>query len=426
MNVFVKPKYLPQAELNLEEINKKLESGEFDGSEQARISEANEWTTLDKIEGVIIPTHSDTVNDSQNYTAANTTTDHSNDPKTSALESVAIKLLEDQGKGNQTVDQMNGIILPQERTWIVILAVTCMLVLAYGYFYSKNIYADPAFLVGYYLPSSILIWIAYFIVGLRKLNARKIGVTFLAIYVSMMASGLIGYSQNRMQAKTAIDEIRNEWEGISESTTSTGGMPGRINTKVETKPKSRGEYGEIERYAKEVMDQMVSQRNSYVNEVSGIGWNSILDARRIEKDVSLVESKTLIRKARALVKKYSEKTQVLLNDAKDNIHSLNVSESVKKSMIIGFEEGMDIAAADIEETWELENQAVNEFAGIIDLLAATTDDWIVQGGQILFLSEANLSKFNNHIVVIQEIVQKQVSIQSKSSSEVDRRLGLKK
>ena len=87
---------------------------------------------------------------------------------------------------------------------------------------------------------------------------------------------------------------------------------------------------------------------------------------------------------------------------------------------------MDIAAADIEETWELENQAVNEFAGIIDLLAATTDDWIVQGGQILFLSEANLSKFNNHIVVIQEIVQKQVSIQSKSSSEVDRRLGLKK
>lgn len=87
---------------------------------------------------------------------------------------------------------------------------------------------------------------------------------------------------------------------------------------------------------------------------------------------------------------------------------------------------MDIAAADIEETWELEKQAINEFASIIDLLAATTNDWIIQGGQILFLDEADLTKFNNHILAIQEIVKKQVSIQSKSSSEVDRRLGLKR
>ncbi len=86
MKVIVKSKYLPQAELNLEEINKKLELGDFDGSEPARTSEANEWTTLDKIEGVIIPTHSDTA------------TEHREDPKASALESLSIKLIDDQKK----------------------------------------------------------------------------------------------------------------------------------------------------------------------------------------------------------------------------------------------------------------------------------------------------------------------------------------
>ena len=416
MKIFVKPDYQPQEELNLEEVNRKLALGDLDGSEKARISEADEWTTLGKITGVILKTHDELAKDPLiDVGMRDSSTDLPDVPQTSALESVAIRHFENQSNKGQMQNQMKGNVSPPERTWFVTLGITCMLVLAYGYFFSKNTLTDPAFLFGYYLPSSIIIWIVYFIVGLRKLNARKIGVTFLAIYVSMMASGLIGYSQNRLQAKTVIDEIRNEWEGVSESTTSTGGMPGRIHTKVETKPKSHGEYGEIERYAKNVMDQMVSQRNSYINEISGIGWNSILDASRIEKDVSLAESKTLIRNARALVKKYSEKTQVLLNDSKENIHSLNVSESVKKSMIIGFEEGMDIAAADIEETWELEKQAINEFASIIDLLAATTNDWIIQGGQILFLDEADLTKFNNHILAIQEIVKKQVSIQSKSS-----------
>jgi hypothetical protein len=86
MKIFVTPKYMPQAELTLEEINKKLELGDFDGSEPARTSETNEWTTLDKIDGVTIPTHSDTA------------TEHRDDPKASALESLSIKLIDDQKK----------------------------------------------------------------------------------------------------------------------------------------------------------------------------------------------------------------------------------------------------------------------------------------------------------------------------------------
>jgi len=427
MKVFVKPDYQPQEELNLEEVNRKLASGDLDGTEKARISEADEWTTLGKITGIILKTHDELAKEPLiDVGMRDSPIDLPEVPQTSALESVAIRHIEDQRKRGQMQNQMKGNVSPPDRTWIVTLGITCMLLFAYGFFFSKNTFTDSAFLMGHYLPSSILIWIVYFVVGLRKLNARKIGVSFLAIYVSMMASGLIGYSQNVLQAKTAIGEIRNEWEGISESTTSIDGVPGRIHTKVETKPKSRGEYGEIERYAKEVMDQMVSQRNSYINEISGIGWNSILDASRIEKDISFAESKTLIKGARGLVKKYTEKTQFLLKDAKGNIHSLEVSESVKQNMIVGFEKGMDIAAVDIKETWKLENQAINEFAGIFDLLAATTNDWIVQGGQILFLDEAQLVKFNSHILAIQEIVQKQVSIQSKNSSEVDRQLGLKR
>ena len=323
------------------------------------------------------------------------------------------------------MNQIQEIDSVQDRTWIFILAVFCIAIIIYGYFYSGNTISDPAFLIGYYLPSAIIIWILYFIVGLRKWKGGRIGASFLAIYISMMASGLIRYSQNRVQAETVVDEIRDEWQGISESTERIDGIPGRIHKEVDTKPKSRGEYGEIERYMKEIMDQMVSQRNNYINELNSIGWNSILDASRIENDKSLIESKALIRKARALVKKYSEKTQVLLKDAKNNIHSLDVSESVKQNMIIGFNEGMDIAAADIEKTWDLEGQAIDEFAGIINLLAATTSDWVVQGGQILFVSEANLRKFNGHILTIQDIVQQQLNIQSKNQSEVNRRLGLK-
>ena len=169
---------------------------------------------------------------------------------------------------------------------------------------------------------------------------------------------------------------------------------------------------------------MVSQRNDYLLEIEAIGWNSILDVNRIKSDTTFIESKITIQKAKDVVKKYTDKTTILLNNTKDKIRSLNVSESSKRSMLSGFDRGMKKAKKDIDTLWMLEEKTILEFENIIALLSSRRSVWVVEGEQILFYSDSDLNRFNSYIASIQSISKQQEAIQRQSiqtvNSKIDR------
>ncbi|MEZ5457049.1 MAG: hypothetical protein R3F04_13220 [Lysobacteraceae bacterium] len=51
-------------------------------------------------------------------------------------------------------------------------------------------------------------------------------------------------------------------------------------------------------FSKQFIGQMASLQNDYLIELEVIGWNGILDFRRIEKDETLAESGAIIQKAK--------------------------------------------------------------------------------------------------------------------------------
>lgn len=55
MRIHIKPKYQPQQDFSLEEINQKLANGELDGDELAWIVGMANWISLKEINGVILP-----------------------------------------------------------------------------------------------------------------------------------------------------------------------------------------------------------------------------------------------------------------------------------------------------------------------------------------------------------------------------------
>ena len=236
----------------------------------------------------------------------------------------------------------------------------------------------------------------------------------------MIASGLIGYSQQKQEVKQALSEIQDQYSEIIESSTDSQGLPKRIEKPINTTPKARGEFGKMEKFMKEFMDQMVSQRNDYLLELEAIGWNSILDANRIKSDKTFIESKVTIQKAKEVVKKYKNQTNKLLNSAKENIRSLNVSESSKKKMLSGFDRGMEKAKKNIDAMWSLEGKTINEFENIITLLSAKKGAWVVESEQILFYKDSDLERFNSYIASIQNIVKQQEAIQRQSVQTVNR------
>lgn len=308
------------------------------------------------------------------------------------------------------------------RTWAISLAVICVGIVAYGVIYSTNTTSDLAFLFGYNLPISLVIWAIFQAAVGRKQGPKKGGLSFLAIFAALIGGSLVGYSQQRSAATQAITEIQKSYSSITSAANDAQGIPQRIEGNLDATPKTKGEFGEMERFMKIFMNKMAAQRNDYLLELDAIGWEKILDPSRVSQDRTLIESKMMIQKANDIVHKYKTQTYTLLANARNDINSLNISESSKNDMLRGFDKGMANSRAQIDAMWDLEGKTISEFENIFALLSARKGAWAVQNGQILFADQSDLDAFNSYVTAIQELSAKQQGIQKRSMETVNNNL----
>lgn len=306
-------------------------------------------------------------------------------------------------------------------TWIVALGIVCLGIFGFGVFYSNNAISDPAYLAGQYLVYALFLWAIFRVVFLRKSGARISGISFISIFIALFAGGMTAASRQQHEAVQAVSSIQNELSRVVSASTDPSGLPARIERMPAEVPKAKGEFGEMERFVKEFIDRFVVLRNDYLLELNAIGWNSILDAKRITNDTTLSESKVMIERAKVIAEKYEKKTADYINETRVHINSLNMSESNKRELLAGFEKGMSRSGKQIDEQWKLENQVLLQFENIIFLLAARKN-WVVQGEQILFYNEDDLARFNSYIETIQRLVQQQELIQKESFAEAKQSL----
>jgi hypothetical protein len=317
---------------------------------------------------------------------------------------------------------MHGEISRKDRDifWKVSLGVIALSIIVYGYLFSENKTSNIAYLIGFYLPIALIIWVIFYFVALKKRGSKIVSLSFLVIYGSLIASGFLAVLHQKKEAEKALTEIQHTYSKVIESSTDSEGFPQRIEKRIDTIPKSTGEFKEIERYMKEYMDQIVALRNDYLLELNAIGWESILDPNRIHNDKNFTESKVILKRVKEIIRKYRMHTNDLLQETKDKIDLLNISASFKKSMLEGFERGMVKSKQQIDAVWNLEEEVASEVENIVNLLDVRKGTWIVQGGQILFYNDHDLHKFNSYIASIQRTVNEQQEIQKKCIESVSR------
>jgi hypothetical protein len=308
------------------------------------------------------------------------------------------------------------------QVWIVSLVAICVGIITYGYFYSKNDTGDFAFLFGQNLVYCFLIWGIFHIIIGKKENKANGFISFALILCSLMLSSFIGYSHEKKELSNAVSEIQKGFSELSNSATDSQGVPQRIENNIDTTPVAKGVYGEIERYMKSVMNQGNSYRNDYFLELEAIGWLKILDSDRLKNDITLMESKFIIKNTRNIIEKYKSITDTLLSKARDDIKNINVSESQKRQLEKGYDKGLIKAKADADATWSLELAIHGEFEKIINLLSARKGSWVIENGQILFKNESDLNFFNSCIASIQDLKAQQEAIQNANNQRISNNL----
>jgi len=312
-----------------------------------------------------------------------------------------------------------------DNLWKIFLVILSICILGYGLFFSKNVIDSLTWLIGYYLPSSIIVWLIFYAIFTRKKGAKIAGISFIIIYVSFMLSGYLSVTMHKIEAKKAITEIETQFEKIAKSSGSPSGIPERIQEEIQISPKSKGVFGEMERFVKIFMDRSVSLRNDYLLELSAIGWDKILDPIRLKNERTFVESKFTINKAKEIVEKYKTLTNSLFEeDAFAEIDRLEIDEDLKQEMKNGFKRGLEPTKIMISRYWYLEGEIILEAEKIFDLLSSRKDAWIIENQQVLFYNENDLKEYNTYISNVQDNVKEQQLIHQQSIDKAKESLKL--
>lgn len=239
-------------------------------------------------------------------------------------------------------------------------------------------------------------------------SAQATGWILWLVATSLVVLAYIGSNSDQ-----ALGRIEDQYSKIVESsdhlakpTSSADQMP-------------RGVVGEFERFMKELMDQTVAQRNDYTLELSAIGWDSILDPSRLEKDKTFTESQLILTKGKDIVRKYRGRANSLLQSTRAKINNLEVSSSLKQDMIHGFDRGMKNTQGQFDRLWELEEMTIFEVEKIINLLSKRSGSWVVFGRKIVFENNNDLQRFNVYIANIQHYAAEQEEMQKRSRDSVE-------
>jgi hypothetical protein len=211
-----------------------------------------------------------------------------------------------------------------------------------------------------------------------------------------------------------VGRLRKEFSDVFNSRNDAQGIPQKIDKNIDTHPTAQGDMGEIERFVRLVMSKSVKLRNDYLEDLTAVGWDSLLNAKRLEKDSGMTESKLIIEKARAVVELYKAKTDQMLADNLKAIDTINISASSKQAFRSGYVKASVARKGRIEELWQLESQIISEVESIIYHLEARRAHWSVQDGQLLFEKQNDLDIYRSYLKSITDLSKWQEDIQKQS------------
>ena len=181
---------------------------------------------------------------------------------------------------------------------------------------------------------------------------------------------------------------------------------------------SSGRSGQIDKFLRESINQMVALRNQYQAELYNIGWDRLLDPDRIALDIRLVKSKATIRQAKEIVDKYEKQVNALLDNMRNDINKLNLSANEKAEARKAFETGTQESSETRSQIWQLERAIAWKCGAIIDYLYWDYGNWSVSDGQIIFSSNEKAAAYNRYLEGIEKLVAQQEQLRRYGAQKV--------
>lgn len=156
----------------------------------------------------------------------------------------------------------------------------------------------------------------------------------------------------------------------------------------------------------------------YIEELNATKFENLLNSNFLINDPKLIKSKAILAKTRAVAKKYEYLSiDKFKNDILAKLEKLNFSPKDRKDFMQGFHSTYRDDHA--RKNWKLENLIIDELEKIVYFLHKNRDNWQAnEDGEVVFLSEKLLEKYNLHIEKIGNFAKEQNKLKNISIEKI--------
>jgi len=163
----------------------------------------------------------------------------------------------------------------------------------------------------------------------------------------------------------------------------------------------------IQEWVAEVFNDSMSTQRDYIRELESVGWMTILDGDRLQRDVGQVESAEIIADARIVADKYERQSVQQAENARDSLVNLDLTAVEKKASLDAYDERIAGTTDSRNEIWGLEHQVIDDIEKIVATLDRAQGRWSVQNSQMIFDTQDDADEYNLHFNNMLERLERQ-------------------
>lgn len=171
-----------------------------------------------------------------------------------------------------------------------------------------------------------------------------------------------------------------------------------------------GSEAEMARVVREMINGVSGAHNRYLERITEIGLERLLDPVRLEGDRGMVEGRRMIADASAAADIAKADSLRVFDDLPAAIRAASLGDRDKADMLLGAERSLPAARERIDQQFELEQAAYREMAAVLDVFAGT--EWEYVDGQLRFADDASAATYNASLARLNAIVAEQTRTQS--------------
>ncbi len=230
-------------------------------------------------------------------------------------------------------------------------------------------------------------------------------IAFGVIGAAMVGSILITSERNRASTSDLVDFLRDD---LMSAANANAQDPLKPVPDIAPPRMATGDLGELQTFITTMYNEQAAAQRAYLAEIDAVGWPTVLDPDRIQKDATSSETDQLLASVRALVTKYRKRDMAWYDGLRAGADKVKLqSAAAREGLKSGLERSEKVHKPALVEMWRLESQVVNQIEQAVRFLHSRHDTWTHEDGQLIFATDEDVTTYNGLMAAIDKTIAEQ-------------------